>query len=90
MNKTELVNAVAEKTGLTKVKAAEAVDGIISAIGDTLKRGEKVSLVGFGTFDVVERPERMGRNPQTGKAIKIPAKKVVRFKAGKKLREMVN
>ena len=90
MNKTDLVNAVAEKTGLSKVKAAEAVDGIISVIGDSLKRGDKVSLVGFGTFEVVKRAERKGRNPQTGQEITIPAKNVVRFKAGKKLKDLVN
>ncbi len=90
MNKTELVNAVAERTGLSKAKSAEAVDGIISAISDSLKRGEKVSLVGFGTFEVVKREARKGRNPQTGKEITIPAKNVVRFKAGKKLKDLVN
>jgi len=90
MNKTDLVNAVAEKTGLSKVKAAAAVDGVISAISDFLKNGEKVSLVGFGTFEVVKRPARKGRNPQTGKEITIPAKNVVRFRAGKKLKDIVN
>ncbi len=90
MNKTELVNAVAEKTGLSKAKAAAAVDGVISAISDTLKKGDKVSLVGFGTFETVKRGERKGRNPQTGKEITIPAKNVVRFRPGKKLKDLVN
>ena len=85
MNKAELVSAVAEKAGLTKVQATEAINAFMEATADTLKKGDKVALVGFGTFSVAERAERKGRNPQTGKEVVIPAKKVVKFKAGKDL-----
>jgi len=85
MNKAELVSAVAEKAGLTKVQATEAINAFMEATADTLKKGDKVALVGFGTFSVAERAERKARNPQTGKEMVVPAKKVVKFKAGKEL-----
>ena len=89
MNKAELVEEVADQTGLTKRISREAVDAIISAITDSLVREERVTLVGFGTFQVRERKARRGVNPQTRKAINIPAKKVPKFVAGKSLREAV-
>ena len=89
MNKADLVEEVASRTGLTKRASMEAVHAVISAATDCLARGEKVTLVGFGTFKTVERKARRGRNPQTGGTIQIPAKKVPRFKAGKDLRERV-
>lgn len=85
MNKAELVSAVAEKAGLTKADAAKAINAVVEATAETLKKGDKVALVGFGTFSVAERAERKGRNPQTGKEMVVPAKKVVKFKAGKDL-----
>ncbi|MGM9831601.1 MAG: HU family DNA-binding protein [Paludibacteraceae bacterium] len=87
MNKVELVAAVAAEAGLTKVAAQAAVEATVNAIKDALAKGENVQLVGFGTFAVTERAERNGVNPATGKAIKIAAKKVVKFKAGKALAE---
>ncbi|MBA7496835.1 DNA-binding protein HU [subsurface metagenome] len=89
MNKAELVEEVANQTGLTKKASRETVDAIISAITDSLAREEKVTLVGFGTFQVMERKARTGRNPQTGDEIQIPPKKVPKFKPGKGLRERV-
>jgi len=85
MNKTELVNAVAEKSGLTKADAAKALNAFMEATSETLKKGDKVALVGFGTFSVAERAERKGRNPHTGQEMIIPASKAVKFKAGKEL-----
>ena len=82
MNKNELVSAVAEKAGLTKVDAKKAIDATTEVIADALKAGDKVALIGFGTFSVVEKAERKGVNPATKKEIVIPAKKVVKFKAG--------
>lgn len=82
MNKTELVNAVAEKAGLTKVDAKKAVEAFIGSTVETLKAGDKLTLIGFGTFSVNQKAARTGRNPRTGKAIKISAKKVAKFKAG--------
>jgi len=89
MNKAELVEEVANQTGLTKRTSREAVDAIISAITDSLSREERVTLVGFGTFQVRERRARTGVNPQTRERLDIPVKNVVRFKAGKGLREKV-
>jgi DNA-binding protein HU-beta len=80
MNKIELISAVAEKSGMTKVDARKAVDAILDVTKDELKNDGKISLVGFGTFSVNNRPARQGRNPKTGKSIKIAEKKVVRFK----------
>lgn len=85
MNKVDLINAVAEMTGMTKVDARKAVDAIVDASKEELKKGGKIALVGFGTMSVVERPARQGRNPRTGKTIKIGAKKVVKFKAASNL-----
>ena len=85
MNKAELVAQVAEETGITKTQANAALDSFIDTVTKTLKKGDKVTLVGFGTFSVSKRQARTGRNPQTGEAIKIKAKKVARFKAGKEL-----
>lgn len=89
MTKSELIEKVAEKTGMTKKDSGKSVDAVLEAITKALGKGEKVSLVGFGTFDVRKRAARMGRNPQTGKAIKISARKVPAFKAGKGLKEAV-
>jgi len=89
MNKAELVQEVANQTGLTRRISREAVDGVTSVITDSLTRGEKITLVGFGTFQVMERKAREGVNPQTGKEIQIPAKKVPKFRPGKSLREAV-
>jgi DNA-binding protein HU-beta len=85
MNKAELVAQVSEETGITKTQANAALDSFIDAVTKTLKKGDKVTLVGFGTFSVSKRQARTGRNPQTGETIKIKAKKVARFKAGKEL-----
>ena len=89
MNKAELVNAVAAKSGLSKVDAKKALDAVIKSISEALVSGDKVSLVGFGTFSVVERSARAGINPATKKPIKIPAKKVAKFKAGSELANAV-
>jgi DNA-binding protein HU-beta len=90
LNKGDLVRAVAEQTGFTRRDAGEAVDAIFGAIAEALARGDKVSLVGFGGFEVRERAPRMGRNPQTGKAVRIKARKAPAFRPGKPLREAVN
>jgi len=89
MNKAELVNEVSGEVGLSKRETRKVVDAIIETIGDTLAKGEKVTLVGFGTFRVRSRKARRGVNPQTGESIQIPAKKVPKFTAGKTLREKV-
>ena len=85
MNKVELINAVAEKAGMTKVDARKAIDAVLEVSKQELKKGGKIALVGFGTLAAGERPARQGRNPRTGKAIKIAAKKVARFKAAANL-----
>ena len=90
MNKAELVAAVAAKTGNTKKAAEASVDAIVAAIKESLKKGEKVQLVGFGSFEVRKRAARKGRNPQTKEEIKIPASKAPVFRAGKQLKELVN
>lgn len=90
MTKTELINKVADKAGMTKKMAAQAVESILSEIKETLVKGEKLSLIGFGTFEVRERSARSGRNPQTGETIEIPASKAPAFKASKALKEEVN
>ncbi len=90
MNKAELVAAMAENAGLSKKDSEKALAAFVSVVTDELKKGEKVQLVGFGTFEVAQRPERTGRNPQTKKAIKIPASKAPKFKAGKALKDTVN
>ena len=89
MNKTELVQAIAEKANLTKVQAKAALDAGIVAVEEALKDGDKVALIGFGTFQVVKKDAREGINPATKAKITIPAKKVVKFKAGAELAEMV-
>ncbi len=89
MNKQELVTSVAEKAGLTKKDAEKAINAVIDSISGALHGGDKVSLVGFGTFEVRSRAARSGRNPQTGAAIKIPAGKVPAFRPGKELKDSV-
>lgn len=88
-NKQELVNDVATTTGLTKKDATAAVDAVFASIQDTLAKGDKVQLIGFGNFEVRTRAARKGRNPQTGAEIEIPASKVPAFKPGKALKEAV-
>jgi DNA-binding protein HU-beta len=85
MNKAELISKIAEDTGITKTQANAILDSFVEAVAKTLKGGGKVTLVGFGTFSVSKRAARNGRNPQTGAVIKIKAKKVAKFKAGKDL-----
>jgi len=89
MTKAELVAKIASENGLTKSQAEKAVDGFVSAVSGALASGDKITLVGFGTFSVGTRSQREGRNPSTGEKIKIPASKVVKFKAGKTLSEKV-
>ncbi|MFN4285528.1 MAG: HU family DNA-binding protein [Lacibacter sp.] len=89
MNKAELVAKIAEDAGISKTQANAAVDSFIDAVTKTLKAGGKVTLVGFGTFSVSKRSARTGRNPQTGETIKIKARKVAKFKAGKELAEKI-
>lgn len=90
MNKTELVAAIAEQTELSKKDAEKALKAFIDVVTDELKKGEKVQLVGFGTFEISERAAREGRNPLTGAAMSIPASKAPKFKAGKALKDAVN
>jgi len=90
MNKTELVAAIAEKSEVSKKDAEAVVNAFVETVGEQLKKGEKVQLIGFGTFEVAERAAREGRNPQTGKTIKIAASKSPKFKAGKALKDLVN
>jgi DNA-binding protein HU-beta len=85
MNKAELISKIADDAGITKTQANATVDSFVEAVTKTLKGGGKVTLVGFGTFSVSKRAARNGRNPQTGEVIKIKARKVARFKAGKEL-----
>ena len=85
MNKAQLIDAIAGKSGLTKADAKKSLDATIDAVSEALKGGDRVALVGFGSFSVSERSARTGRNPQTGKEIKIAAKKVVKFKPGAEL-----
>ena len=90
MNKTELVAAIAEKTELTKKEAEKALKAFTDIIAEELAKGEKIQLVGFGTFEVSERAARTGRNPQTGAEMPIAASKAPKFKAGKALKDMIN
>ena len=90
MNKTELVAAMAEQTNLSKKDAEAALKAFIDVVSEELKKGEKVQLVGFGTFEVSERAAREGRNPQTGETMEIKASKTPKFKAGKSLKDMMN
>lgn len=89
MTKSELINAVAEKSGSTKKAAEQAVNAVIAVVADTLANGDSIQIAGFGTFEVRERAERQGRNPQTGATITVPASKVPAFKAGKALKDAV-
>ena len=90
MNKGDLTNYVAESTGLTKVQASAAIDAVLDGIKDSLTKNDKAAFVGFGTFSVSDRAARTGKNPATGKAIQIPAMKVVKFKPGQGLKDSVN
>ncbi len=90
MNKAELMNAIAEEAGLSKADSKKALDGFIKSVSEALKTGDKVSLIGFGSFSISEKGERAGINPATKQPITIAAKKVVKFKAGAELAEMVN
>ena len=90
MNKSELIDAVAEGADISKAAAARAVDAMMGAVSDSLKKGDQVNLIGFGTFLIRERAARTGRNPRTGETINIPASKVPSFKAGKALKDAVN
>ena len=89
MTKAELIDAVAKSAGITKAAAEKAVGGFICAVTDSLKKGDRVTLVGFGSFEVTTRKARTGRNPQTGKEIKIAAAKVPKFRPGKALKDAV-
>ena len=90
MSKQQLVEMIAEKAGLTKADAARALDATMESVTEALKKGEKVSLVGFGTFATSKREAREGRNPRTGETVKIAARTAVTFKAGSKLKDAVN
>ena len=90
MNKADLVAAMAEKAGVSKKDAEAALKAFTDVVAEELKKGEKIQLVGFGTFEVSERAARTGRNPQTGKEMTIPASKAPKFKAGKALKDSVN
>ena len=85
MNKAELISLISGKTGLTKADAKKGLDATVEAVSEALKAGDRVSLVGFGSFSVAERGSRSGRNPRTGADIKIPAKKIVKFRPGAEL-----
>lgn len=90
MKKAELVDAVAEEAGITKSDANKAIDATFKVITDALKKGNKIPIVGFGTFDVSERAAREGRNPRTGETVQIPARRAVTFKSGSALKDAVN
>ena len=90
MNKSDLIDNIAKKSGLTKAQSTDALNAFIATIGEAMQANDSVSLVGFGTFSVKERQARVGRNPQTKEEIQIPASKVPSFKAGKSLKDMVN
>ncbi len=90
MNKSELIDKISADAGITKAAASKAIESLIDGVAHSLRSGERTTLVGFGTFTVTERKGRTGRNPQTGAAIEIKAKNVVRFRAGKELEELVN
>ncbi len=89
MNKTELVDAMASKSGLTKADAKKALDAFTEVTGNALKKGDKITLIGFGTFSVTKRDARTGRNPRTGETLKIKAKKIAKFKPGAELAKKV-
>lgn len=90
MNKSELIDAIAESADISKAAAGRAVDAVVESVTEALKKGDQVTLIGFGTFSVKERAARTGRNPQTGAEIQIAAAKIPSFKAGKALKDAVN
>lgn len=90
MNKTELIDAIAVTSGVSKADTKKAVEAFFSTVEDALKKGDKVSIVGFGSWQVADKEAREARNPRTGEVIKVPAKKVVKFKAGAELADAVN
>ena len=90
MNKAELIDRISNDAGITKAAAARAIESMVDGIATSLNAGERTTLVGFGTFTVTQRKGRTGRNPQTGAAIEIKPKRVVRFRAGKELEEILN
>lgn len=90
MNKNELISVIAEKSGFSKKDAATALESVVAAISESLEKGEKIQLVGFGTFEVKERAARTGKNPRTGEVVEIAAAKVPSFKAGKALKDAVS
>jgi DNA-binding protein HU-beta len=90
MNKSDLINEISTKTGLTKTKSSEVIEGIVETIQNALVNGDKVTLVGFGTFDTIVRKARKGRNPKTGADLNIPSKRAPRFKSGTALSNIVN
>jgi DNA-binding protein HU-beta len=90
MNKGDLIDKVAADVGLSKAQADRVIDSLLGGITDSLRRGERVTLVGFGSFSISQRRSRRGRNPHTSKLIRIPATKTVRFASGKKLKEVIN
>ncbi|MBU5616108.1 MULTISPECIES: HU family DNA-binding protein [Psychrobacter] len=90
MNKSELIDSIAEKSGLNKTQAGDALNAVMESVGQALEAGDSISLVGFGTFSVKDRKARTGRNPKTGEELAIPASKVPSFKAGKNLKERLN
>ena len=90
MTKSQLIDAIAEKAGLSKADASKALSATLESVTDALRAGEKVALIGFGTFSVSLRAARTGKNPQTGEALAIPASKAAKFKAGQKLKDAVN
>ncbi len=90
MNKAELIGSIADKSGLSKAEAGKALDAFVSSVSDALKGGDRISLVGFGSFSVDKRDARTGRNPRTGEEIQIAAKNVVKFKPGAGLSDAVN
>ena len=90
MNKGDLISQISEDASISKTEATEALNSVLNSIENTLKKDDKVTLIGFGTFSISKRAARIGRNPQTGAEIKIKAKKVIKFKAGKSLSDAVN
>ena len=90
MNKASMIDKIAEDAGITKTAASKAIESMIEGVANSLDRGERVTLVGFGTFTATERKARTGRNPHTGATLQIPAKRIVRFRASKELEEKMN
>lgn len=89
MNKSQLIDVMAAKAGLTKADAKKALDAFIEATGEALKSGDRIALIGFGSFSITKRSARTGRNPQTGKEISIPAKSIIKFKPGSELADSI-